>query len=277
MDVVKHKKTGKIYSAHQVQNMPFEKQQELKGLIICKECLQNAWFKKKAKDGKDPCFSAKHSEGCKMKTSNPSPASQQDRVSVNKMEADTKNLGLTLKNYFSNELNTEDDYHNDDFSKKGESQRVYDKEPTQTVKKNWTIKKILDCAINNNLEEQGVSLDLNGSKTPLEQVVFKWDTLTKRNTGRVGFYWGYLYSSDSNIWLNHDKTYPYNTFSIKLGEHIKNSLWLSIGNIQGKWKRGVPGIVLGELKMVKGTGKFYVEVNDITRLYINRLIYKSNI
>ena len=54
MDVVKHKKTGQIYSAYQVQNMSEEKQLELKGLIICRECGKDAWFRKKSVDGKEP-------------------------------------------------------------------------------------------------------------------------------------------------------------------------------------------------------------------------------
>ena len=181
-----------------------------------------------------------------------------------------------FKDYFSNaSLAGDDNEESDVFGKTGDSKNIYDKDPTKTVQKTWTLKRILDCAINNNLDKQGFSLEIDNKIIPLEKMVSSWDGVTKQQNGVQGFFWGYLQSSDNEIWLNSDKKYPYNSFSIKLNEQVKKRFWLSMGKIKGNWKNGVPAIVFGELKWVQ-SGKIYVEINDLTRLYINRRVYKSN-
>ncbi|MDM5153668.1 hypothetical protein QUF88_07455 [Bacillus sp. DX1.1] len=275
MDAVKHRKTGEIYSAYQVQNMSEEKQLELKGLIICRECGKNAWFRKKSVDGKEPCFSAKHDKDCNLKKSNTSANTDESRVSQNKIEADTNNIGILFKDYFGSTIHSEDDDQTEDFGKTGNNQNIYDKDPTQKIQKKWTLKRILDCVLDNNLDKQGVLITIDNKEIPLENMVNSWNSLTVHQSGVQGFFWGFLHSSDNDIWINSDKRYPYKNFSIKLNEKVKRKFWLSLGNIKGKWKGGVPAIVFGELKLVS-SGKFYVEVDNLTRLYVNRRVYKSN-
>ncbi|OCB95625.1 hypothetical protein SRCM101294_01868 [Bacillus amyloliquefaciens] len=276
MDDVKHKKTGQIYYAYQVQNMSEDKQLMLKGLIICKECGKDAWFRKKSVDGKEPCFSAKHDNGCGLKKSNASGIKKDNRTSQNKKETDTKNIGILFKDYFNdNSLSEEYDEKFGYIEKKGDSRNIYDKDPAQIKQKQWTLKRILDSAINNNLGDIGISLKIDNRVIPIENIVFSWDLLSQQQIGALGLYWGYLYSSDNDIWINSDKSYPYNNFSIKLTDKVKKKYWLSVGKAIGNWENGVPAIVFGELKCFS-SGKYYVEVYDLTRFYINRREYKYN-
>lgn len=75
---------------------------------------------------------------------------------------------------------------------------------------------------------------------PIEKIVISWDSLSQQQIGHLGLFWGYLYSSDSNVWINSDKKYPYNNFSIKITDKVKKKFWLSVGKINGSWKNGVP-------------------------------------
>ncbi|WP_214742450.1 hypothetical protein [Exiguobacterium sp. s48] len=276
MDVVKHKNSEAIYSSYQVQNMSEEEQLEIKGLLICRECGKNAWFRKKSVDGKEPCFSAKHDDECKLKKSNNSTKSKENRMSQNKREADTNVIGIKFKDYFSNILLLEDGENTTEGSgKTGNNKNIYDKDPTQSVQKNWTLKRILDYALDNTLEKQGVMITINKKKLPLENIVHSWASLNINQGGIQGLFWGYLHSSDNSIWINSDKKYPYNNFSIKLSENIKKRFWSFMGKIEGEWENGVPAIVFGQIKKVT-SGKYYIEVDDLSKLYINQRIYKSN-
>jgi len=260
-----------------VQMMSQTERDKLKGKLECEGCGVNARFVRQGTNGKVPCFAASHIPGCLMQNSKKN-TSEELRMKeiVRKKRANLEQFGVNYQNYF---ISSPDDDCNDlieTFDKYGSSHRTYQKDPTLIVMKQLTLPRILHYAENGLIKSMDISIKLADGYKPISEEVISTDYIDQTFEGKTKLFWGYIVGSDYDIWLNCNENDPYTGFSIKLGQPIKEAFWLSLGKINRGWKFPVPAIVYGKLDYSSHM-KPYVEISDITKIYINRRIYKKNL
>lgn len=228
--------------------------------LVCLECKVQAFYRRRTRDGKQACFFAKHVRGCMKGMSNPSNVDNAYKEEVNKMNVIYNELILSL-----NEGNNSYKKRNEDLismeTGQKKSSKSYTIDPSKNKSCKVTLKKLLNYAIYNLLDDIDIPIFFEGEtyKDPFDLII-DFKNADHSLKGKKRIFWGEVNSISSNKKFLNCGAWDINgyEFSVLLSDSISNSSKLK----KIFWNEGIYCIFIATLYFNKND-KPYIRLNDI--------------
>lgn len=275
MNSARCKTTKEIYTADQFQLMSEFEREKLKGNLECEECLGEAHFVRKKRNGRKPCFGAKHKKGCDSKSKGANNGSEDDLEPVNMINAREDQFKIKSYNYMGNLWSDKDttDENDEDFDKKGTQKRTHVFGSRGRVISKRTLPQILKICLDGVLKDQEYEIELSDGKFEhIKNCVHELKFAEAKLYGKYGYYWGYVVHATGN-WLNTNTKFRDNP-SYLISDEIAEDFWNYIRIKPHQWDRPIPIIAKGKLKKSQND-KLYVEVASLEHIYISTRDFKD--